>query len=56
MVLSKRFDSERQQLDDSVARVLSRAEREIGQAETAILQIKAAIKANSNVAILSTLN
>jgi DNA-binding GntR family transcriptional regulator len=55
-ILSKRFELERSSLDDSVFRVLGKAERDIVQADQAILQIKAAVKANSNVSLLSTLN
>ena len=56
LVLSKRFELERSSLDENVVKALGRAEREIMQIGQAINQIKAAVKANTNVSLLSHLN
>jgi archaellum component FlaC len=54
-MFSKRFDLERQALEEKVIKHLLRSEKEINLAEQHIQQIKMAIKAHSSVAILSQL-
>jgi|LauGreDrversion4_2_1035121.scaffolds.fasta_scaffold637718_1 hypothetical protein len=54
-ILSKKFENERSLLEDKVVKILSRADKEIVQADQAINQIKVAVQSNSQVAVLSHL-
>lgn len=53
MVLSKKFENERVQFEEKAVKVLTKSERDMVQADSAIQQIKTAISSNSHVSLLS---
>ena len=55
IILSKKFEAEKNLLDEKCEKNLRRSEKEIQQADQALGQIKAAVKQNSHVVLLTTL-